>query len=76
MLDTFIGANDGVPIFIPEHGEPAKPAFLLTTMQEFPQKDIPDYIMAVENGDLKRPEQHRRRDGPAAARASRCPRRW
>jgi hypothetical protein len=55
MLDTYIGANDGVPIYVPDHGDPPKPAFLLTTMQDFPQKDIPDYVMAVENGDLRDP---------------------
>jgi hypothetical protein len=55
MVDTFVGANDGVPIFIPEHGVPPKPSFLLTGLQTFPQKDIPDYIQAVENGNLTDP---------------------
>ena len=43
LLDTFIGANDGVPFLIP-----GRRGFL-TTMEEFPQKNIPDYIEAVEN---------------------------
>ena len=45
MLDTYIGANDGVPIYVPDHGDPPKPPFLLTTMQEFPQKDIPSKML-------------------------------
>jgi hypothetical protein len=49
MLDTFIGANDGVPFAIPgQRG-------LLTTFKEFPQKDIPDYIQALEREDLANP---------------------
>ncbi len=45
MVDTFIGSNDGVPFTIPgERG-------FLTTMKEFPQKDIPEYIEAIENPD-------------------------
>jgi hypothetical protein len=45
MMDTYIGANDGVPFLIPGRRG------LLTTMEEFPQKSIPDYIEAVENPD-------------------------
>jgi hypothetical protein len=45
MLDTFIGANDGVPFTIPGQKD------LLTTMQDFAEKDIPDYIQALERGD-------------------------
>jgi hypothetical protein len=45
MMDTYIGANDGVPFLIP-----GRRGFL-TTMEEFPQKSIPDYIEAVENPD-------------------------
>ena len=44
MMDTFIGANDGVPFTIPD----GRRGFL-TTMEEFPQKKIPDYIEAIEN---------------------------
>ena len=54
---------------------PSRP-FLLTTMQDFPQKDIPDYIMAVENGDLTRRQQHHRRHGPAAQGHRSCRKRW
>jgi hypothetical protein len=45
MMDTYIGANDGVPFLIP-----GRRGFL-TTMEEFPQKSIPDYVEAVENPD-------------------------
>jgi hypothetical protein len=45
MVDTFIGANDGVPFTIPGQQE------LLTTMKDYPEKDIPDYIQALERGD-------------------------
>ncbi len=43
MLDTFIGANDGVPFTIP-----GKNSFV-DTQAEFTQKEIPDYIEAIEN---------------------------
>jgi hypothetical protein len=49
MLDTFIGANDGVPFAIP--GQPG----LLETMKRFNQKEIPDYVQALERSDLKDP---------------------
>lgn len=49
MLDTFIGANDGVPFAIPNQDG------LLDTMKRFDQKDIPDYIQALEYPDLKNP---------------------
>lgn len=45
LIDTFIGANDGVPFTIPGQTD------LLTTMRDFPEKDIPDYIQALERGD-------------------------
>jgi hypothetical protein len=45
MIDTYIGANDGVPFTIPGQKD------LLTTMKDFDQKDIPDYIQALERGD-------------------------
>jgi hypothetical protein len=49
MLDTFIGTNDGVPFAIPgQRG-------LLTTMRRFDQKEIPDYVQALERADLKDP---------------------
>lgn len=49
MLDTFIGANDGVPFLIP--GQPA----LLETMKEFTQQEIPDFIQAQERADPQDP---------------------
>jgi hypothetical protein len=49
MLDTYIGANDGVPFVIP--GQPG----LLDTWKRFSGADIPDYIQALEKADLKDP---------------------
>jgi hypothetical protein len=50
MLDTFIGANDGVPFTIP-----GKKGFV-DTKAEYAQKDIPDYIEVIENpNDPKNP---------------------
>ena len=43
MLDTYIGANDGVPFTV--SGEKG----FLTTLRVFPDKKLPDYIEAVEN---------------------------
>jgi hypothetical protein len=48
MLDTFIGANDGVPFAIPGKG-------LVKDKREFTQKEVPDYIEALEKPDLKNP---------------------
>jgi hypothetical protein len=45
MLDTYIGANDGVPFLIPGEKE------FVTTMRDFKQKEIPDYIEAIEKPD-------------------------
>jgi hypothetical protein len=45
MLDTFIGANDGVPFTIP-----GKKGFV-DTKAEFTQKQIPDYIEVIEKPD-------------------------
>ena len=53
MLDTFIGANDGVPFAVP--GSEGKPDRLVDTMEIFEQKDIPDYIQALERPDLNNP---------------------
>jgi hypothetical protein len=50
MLDTFIGANDGVPFMIP--GQPD----LCDTKMEFMRKeDVPDFIQALEREDLRNP---------------------
>lgn len=42
LLDTYIGANDGVPFTIP--GEKG----FVTTMREFDAKQVPPYIEAIE----------------------------
>jgi hypothetical protein len=49
LLDTQIGANDGVPFVIP--GQPG----LLESKRSFDQKDIPDYIQALEVPDPSQP---------------------
>ena len=49
LLDTFIGTNDGSPFVIP--GQPG----LLQTMRRFSQKEIPDYVQALEHDDLANP---------------------
>lgn len=50
MLDTFIGANDGVPFAIPGQKD------LCDTKMEFRKKaDVPDFIQALERDDLSNP---------------------
>lgn len=49
MLDTFIGANDGVPFRIPGRST------FLQTREDFSPKDMPDYVQAWERADLKNP---------------------
>jgi hypothetical protein len=49
MLDTFIGGNDGVPFVIP--GQKG----LMTDARTFTEKEIPDYIEALENPVLSNP---------------------
>jgi hypothetical protein len=50
LLDTYIGTNDGVPFTIP--GQPG----LCDTRQKFAKpSDVPDYIEALENADLRNP---------------------
>jgi hypothetical protein len=53
MIDTFIGGNDGVPFAVP--GSEGKQDRLVDTMEVFDQKDIPDFIQALERPDLKDP---------------------
>jgi hypothetical protein len=53
MLDTFIGANDGVAFTVP--GSEGKPDRLVDTMEVFDQKDIPDFIQALERPNLSDP---------------------
>jgi hypothetical protein len=45
LLDTFIGANDGVPFTIPGHKG------FMEGMKEYNQKEIPDYIEVIEDPD-------------------------
>jgi hypothetical protein len=50
MLDTFIGANDGVPFTIPGQRD------LCDTRMEFRSQDeVPDFIQALERDDLRNP---------------------
>jgi hypothetical protein len=49
LLDTFIGANDGVPFRIPGRAQ------FMDTMEEFDFKQIPVYVQAWERPDLKDP---------------------
>ncbi|MBV9123471.1 MAG: zinc ribbon domain-containing protein [Planctomycetes bacterium] len=50
LLDTFIGANDGVPFTIPGASQ------LCDTMKEFSRsEDVPDFLQALEKGDLTNP---------------------
>jgi hypothetical protein len=49
LLDTYIGANDGVPFVIP--GQKG----LLTDLHDFGEKEIPDYIEALERPDPSDP---------------------
>lgn len=51
MLDTFIGANDGVPFYLPPTG--AEPARFVDKLAILSQKQIPEYLQALETGDLK-----------------------
>jgi RNA polymerase sigma factor (sigma-70 family) len=50
MLDTYIGAEDGVPFAIPSQSE------LVTTKRDINNSsDIPDFIQALERPSLERP---------------------
>jgi hypothetical protein len=49
LLDTFIGANDGVPFAVPGRRG------LLEGMEWFGPKDLPDYVQATERPDPKDP---------------------
>ena len=50
LLDTYIGSNDAVPFTI------AGAKDLCNTMKEFNRpEEVPDYISALENQDLKKP---------------------
>jgi len=62
MLDTFIGANDGVPFYVPPTED--RPARFVDKLEIMNQKQIPDYLMALETGKL---------DDPTATLAVLCP---
>lgn len=49
MLDTFIGANDGVPFLVPGSSS------LIQTKRHFSYKEIPSFIRAHERADLRDP---------------------
>lgn len=51
MLDTLIGANDGVPFVLPERAD------LVTTgaLVGVKTKDLPDFVQAFERPDFKNP---------------------
>ncbi len=54
LLDTFIGDNDGVPFTIP-----GKPGLCSTRLSFDRPSEVPDYIEALENDDLRAPEPWR-----------------
>ena len=49
LLDTYIGANDGVPFLIPGQNQ------FCTTQQSMTGGSVPQYIQACENQDLAHP---------------------
>ncbi len=49
MLDTFIGGEDGVPFVVPGT------AGFVSKFMEFNQKDMPDFIEAMEKANLENP---------------------
>jgi hypothetical protein len=49
MIDTLIGANDGVPFVVPGHSGIVDQAVTLIS------SDIPDFIQAIEQADLVNP---------------------
>jgi RNA polymerase sigma factor (sigma-70 family) len=50
MVDTFIGGNDGVPFLIPPTD--TKPAYLVDTLEVFEKGRVPEFVRALETGDL------------------------
>ncbi|GIW79956.1 MAG: hypothetical protein KatS3mg105_1763 [Gemmatales bacterium] len=50
MLDTYIGANDGVPFTLA-----GTPGLMNTKIDIQNSKDIPDFIQALENPDISNP---------------------
>ena len=50
MLDTYIGANDGVPFYIPPTED--APSHFVDTKETFTKAKIPVFIRALESSDL------------------------
>lgn len=50
MLDTYIGANDGVPFFIPPTDD--APPHFVDSQETFTKAKIPQFIRALESNDL------------------------
>jgi RNA polymerase sigma factor (sigma-70 family) len=57
MLDTFVGATDGVPFYVPPTSlattAPARGAGFVEKMNVFTKPDIPDFVQALESADFK-----------------------
>jgi len=51
MLDTLIGLNDGVPFYLPP--TETEPARFVDKLAVLGQKQVPEYLQALETGDLK-----------------------
>ena len=49
MLDTFIGANDGVPFIVPGQ------ASIITSPQSYRGQEVPAFVRALEFSDLQNP---------------------
>jgi RNA polymerase sigma factor (sigma-70 family) len=50
MIDTYIGANDGVPFLVPPTDK--KPAYLMETLEVFDGTRVPEFIRALESSNL------------------------
>jgi len=51
MLDSYIGANDGVPFLVPP-GEAASSGQLIDSLATFEKTKVPDFLRALESSDL------------------------
>ncbi len=54
MLDTYIGGNDGVPVFVP--AVEGHPEHLVTTKEVLKFKEIPDFVQVYESDNLSDPK--------------------
>jgi hypothetical protein len=50
LLDTYIGERDDVPFYVPRQDNP-----LVDTVEDFKREKVPDYIQALETGQLSDP---------------------